>query len=210
MLPRLLFALVFAVPAAALAQSPSASASALFRSQGQPGTEPIVAETPFESKHGRPQAAIVRIDLDAVALVVAAETRPGVFEIVARSGRFTVPLESSYGTAVELFAFDAPDRLSLSLTSRSGCGRSAVTHRFALRRGEWVVTGLDIDTVRCTDDGVEPDWSESANYITGKTVRTVHTRAGAAKRVQTAGARRAFPLSKFPPDGPESAYAELR
>lgn len=210
MLSRLLLALVFALPAASLAQSPSASASALFRSQGQQGTEPVVAETHFETKVGRPRAAIVRIDPDTVALVIAAETRPGVFEIVARSGRFTVPLASNYGTAVELFSFDAPDRLSLVLASPSGGGRRVVTHRFALRRGEWVVTGLDIDTVRGTDNGMEPDWSESANFVTGKTVRTVHTRTGAAKRVHAAGARRVFPLSNFPPDGPESAYTDLR
>lgn len=129
---------------------------------------------------------------------------------MARTQPFTVPLTSNHGTTIELFRFDAPDRLELSLSSRSGCARSSVPHRFAFRQGGWVVAGLDTDAMPCTEKGVEPDWAESANYTLGKTVRTVFERSGTSKSVRSSGTRRPLPLSSFPPNGPETAYAELQ
>ena len=207
---RTLIALICALPGFVLAQLAPEPALKALRAQAMPGTEPLIAEMAVNTNTAMPVAAIVRTSADSVALLVAAEARPGVFEIVARSRPFTVPLTSNYGTSIELFRFNAPDRLELALSSRSGCARGSVTHRFAFRQGTWAVTGLDVETLRCTDSGVEPDWNESANYISGKAVRTVFGRSGASKSVRSSSARKAFPLSEFPPKGPETAYAELQ
>ena len=205
-----LVVLLSGVAALAQAQASNGSALQVLRSQAMPGTEPLLADAPGGAVASSTVAAIVQLTAESSALMVAREVRPGSFEIVARTKRFAAFGESNYGAAIELFRFNAPDRLELSISARSGCSRRLATHRFALRQGTWQVTGLDASAMRCTENGVEEDWRQSSNYISGKTVRTTFTSAGRAKHVQSASPRKAFALLEFPPDGPEVEYSEMR
>jgi hypothetical protein len=61
-----------------------------------------------------------------------------------------------------------------------------------------------------TDNGIEQDFSETTNYLSGKAMRTVFSGAKTSKNIRLINPRKAFPLSDFPPNGPEAAYAELQ
>lgn len=71
-------------------------------------------------------------------------------------------------------------------------------------------TGLEVSAMRCTDDGVEQGRTESANTLTGRVVRTRFTSSKPPKTTHGPASRTAFPLSEFPPDGPEVVYAEMQ
>jgi len=202
--------LLFFVPCFTMAQSLPATALEAIRAFALPGTEPIVADATHPDRPHTTVAAIVHLTKTSAAIMIARETRTGAYEVIARSRSFALSRESNVGAWIEEFRFAPPDRIELSLTSRSGCARSVATHRFALRNGVWLVTGLDVSAMRCTDDGVEQDRTESANYLTGRVVRTTFTSSKPPKTTHGPATRGAFPLSEFPPDGPEVVYAEMR
>ncbi len=174
------------------------------------GAEPLLAEPPPVAATHPLVAAIVPLPTGKAAIAISGAVRPGTHEIVARSKPFTWSRESNFGASVEDFRFSAPDRIELTFSARDGCARRSSTHKFALRRGVWLVTGLEESVMRCTDHGIEQDWTESANYLTGKAVRTTFAPSKPAKVTQGQASRRAFPLSEFPPPGPERAYAEMQ
>lgn len=154
---------------------------------------------------------MVRLSPDSVALVVAREVRPGRFEIVSQSKPFTLSREQNFGAWVERLRFTRHDRIELALTTRSGCARSLSTHRFVLRQRTWLVAGLDISEPRCTRDAVETAWTESSNYLTGRVVRTdFEPLSKALAKAVGVSPRKPFPLTEFPPPGPETAYEDLR
>ena len=155
-------------------------------------------------------AAIVQLTRTSAAILIASAVRPGEFGVVARSRAFSFAQEANFGVSVEAFRFTPPDRIELSLSARDGCARHVATHRFVLRHGTWLVSGLDMSAMRCTDHGVDQDWSESSNFLTGQAVRTSFAPSKPPSTVQGRASRPPFPLSEFPPRGPESAYAELQ
>lgn len=203
-------ALLVAVPALCLAQPPNVADLAPFRALAAAGTEPIIAESPRNSATPHTVAAIVQLSAEKAAITIAGEVKPGVYEVVARSRPFNLSRESNFGAWIEEFRFNAPDRIELSFTARGGCASRSFTHRFALRNEVWLVVGLDETVMRCSDNGVEPDWTESSNYLTGKVVRTTFSRSKPAKPIHGRTTRSPFPLSGFPPTGPERVYAEMQ
>jgi len=147
--------LLFFVPCFTMAQSLPAAALDAIRAFALPGTEPVVADTTRPDRPHTTVAAIAQLTKTSAAIMIARETRTGAYEVIARSRPFALSRASNFGAWIEEFRFAPPDRIELSLTSRSGCARSVATHRFALRNGEWLVTGLDVSAMRCKDDGVE-------------------------------------------------------
>lgn len=206
----LVFALLVVVSGTTLAQPPSAKLPEVIRSMAIAGTEPIIAEATQPTTQQKTVAAIVQVTTDAAVIVVASEGREGIFEVVARSKPFALSRESNFGGWVEEFRLLSKGRLELAITSRNGCARKAITHRFALRDGVWLVSGLDSAVMKCTDNGVEQDFSETTNYLSGKALRTVFSKVKTSKNIRLKSPREAFPLSEFPPNGPEAAYAELQ
>lgn len=192
------------------AQTPHATALGAIRSWAPAGTEPVIAEQRRAAPAPHNVAAIVQFTASAAMLVVAGEVRPGAYAIVAKSKPFALSREANFGSWVEEFVFNPPDRIELSLGSRNGCARKVATHRFVLRNGAWMVSGLDVVAMRCTERGVEQAFAESANYLTGKMVRTTFEASKPPKSAPLASPRKSFPLSEFPPNGPEAAYAELQ
>lgn len=193
-----------------LAQPPSAAGLVSIQAMAAAGTEPILAEAPLTAATQHTVAAIVRLSAHTAAIAISAESEPGTYKLVARSKPFTLSQESNFGSWIEDFRFNSPDRIELSFTVRDGCANRSITHRFALRNAVWLVVGLDESVMLCTDNGIEQDWNESTNYLTGKAVRTAFSPSKAAKSSQHRTSRSAFPLSEFPPTGPERAYAEMR
>jgi hypothetical protein len=204
------FSMLFGLSNLSLAQPPQTAPPDAIRSLSKQGVEPVVAVSTHAAPRPATVAAIVQLAADSVALVVASEVRAGAFEVVARSKPFTLSREANFGAWVESFRFIAPDRIELSFTSRSGCARTLTTHRFVLRDGTWLVTGLDTSSPRCTGSNVELEWTESANYLTGTTIRTTLHPSKPPREVRRKGVRKPFPLLDFPPSGPESAYAEMQ
>ncbi len=182
----------------------------VLQSEGLPGTEPVLAETAAGDSTAPYQAALVEQAASVVRLVLVRRARPGQFEVMARSAPIGGLRGANFGFGIESFRFTAPDRLELALSARASCARALYTHRFALRRDEWLVTGLDIEMPRCIDGGVAQHWTQSANYLSGITRRTEFARSGASRVTSTPGARRPFPMAQFPPPGPEAAYAEMQ
>jgi hypothetical protein len=203
-------ALLVAVPGLSLAQPPGDTALAAVQALAAKGTEPMIAESSRTATTQHAVAAVVQLTAHTAAIAIAGEVEPGVYEIVARSRPFHLSRESNFGAWVEEFRFNAPDRIELSFTARGGCANKSLTHRFALRNDVWLVVGLDEFAMRCTDNGVEPDWTESSNYLTGEVVRTTFSRSKPGKTTHERGTRRSFPLSEFPPTGPEAVYAEMQ
>ncbi len=208
--PRLLPALLVGISGLSLAQPPDADALAPLRAWAAAGAALLMAEPPARTVAPPRVAAIVPRSAHTAAIAISGAVRPGTHEIVARSKPFTWSRESNFGALVGDFRFSAPDRIELTVSARDGCARRSSTHKFALRNGVWLVTGLDESALRCTDQGVEQDWSKSANYLTGKAVRTTFSASTPAKVTQGPATRRAFPLSEFPPPGPERVYAEMQ
>lgn len=182
----------------------------VIRSLAKAGTEPIIAESTHATGKQKTVAAIVQLTTHTAAIIVAAEVKAGRFEVIARSKPFALSRESNFGAWVEELRLMGHDRLELGLSSPNGCTRKLITHRFALRDGMWLVSGLDSAVMRCTDNGVDQDFSETTNYLNGKTIRTIFSQAKASKSTRLISPRKAFPLSEFPPNGPEAAYAELQ
>ena len=180
------------------------------RPEGLPDTKPMLAETGANESTAPYLAALVEKPAGEMRLVLVHRANPGKFEVVARSAPIGGLRGANFGFAIESFRFNAPDRLELAVSARSACARALYTHKFALRRGSWLVTGLDVEMPRCTDGGIAQDWTESANYLSGATRRTEFTRTGAPRITSTTGARRPFPFEQFPPSGPETAYAEMQ
>ncbi len=197
-------------PAAEPAQQPAAALLQALRSEGLPGTEPILAETGANTSTTTYLAALVEKTPGAMRLVIVHRAGPGQFEVVARSAPIGGLRGANFGFGIESFRFNAPDRLELALSARASCARAVYTHRFALRQGRWQVTGLDVEMPRCTAGGVEVDWTESANYLSGTTRRTTFTRTGASRATSSPAARPPFPLAAFPPPGPEGIYREMQ
>lgn len=189
---------------------PPAALLQALRPEGLPDTKPMLAETGANESTAHYLAALVEKPAGAMRLVLAHRASPGQFEVVARSAPIGGLRGANFGFGIESFRFNAPDRLELALSVRAACARALYTHRFALRRGSWVVTGLDVEMPRCTDGGIAQGWTESANYLSGATRRTEFTRSGAPRTTSTTGARQPFPLEQFPPSGPEAAYAEMQ
>jgi len=198
-------ALLFMWPAILLAETAPDAALAFLRALSHAGSEPVVAYSAPNA------AAVVRLSPDSVALVVAREVRPGRFEIVSQSKPFTLSREQNFGAWVERLRFTRHDRIELALTTRSECARSLSTHRFVLRQRTWLVAGLDISEPRCTRDAVETAWTESSSYLTGRVVRTdFEPLSKAPAKSVGVSPRKPFPLTEFPPPGPETAYEDLR
>lgn len=204
------FAFLFIVSEATIAQPSSEKLPEVIRSMATAGTEPIIAEATYATTQQKTVAAIVRVTTTAAVIVVASEERNNGFEVVARSKPFALSRESNFGTWVEEFRLLSKDRLQLAIAQRNGCARTVITHQFALRDGIWIVSGLDSAVMRCTDNGVEQGFSETTNYLSGKALRTTFSEAKAPKNTRLTSSRKAFPLSAFPPVGPEAAYAELQ
>lgn len=207
---RFVFVFLAVFWGAALAQPTPEKLPDVIRSLAKAGTDPIVAESTHATEKQKTIAAIVQLTSNTAAIVVAVEVKAGLFELVARSKPFALSRESNFGGWVEDFRLVGQDRLELGITSRHGCARKATTHRFSLRGGTWLVSGLDSTVLRCTDNGVVEDFSETTNYLNGKSIRTVFAQAKAPRTVRLTSPRKAFPLSEFPPDGPEVAYSELQ
>lgn len=181
------------------------------RAEGLPGAEPMLADSGGDiSAPPHYFAALVEKPDSVMRLVLVRRDRSGQHEVVARSAPIGGLRGSNFGFGVEVFRFSAPDRLELTLSARASCSRSLYTHRFALRQGRWHVTGLDVETPRCTAGGIEVDWTESANYLSGKTRRTTFTRTGGSRSTNSPAARPPFPLAEFPPLGPEGIYREMQ
>lgn len=204
------FTLLFVVSGATIAQPSSEKLPDVIRSMALAGTDPIVAEATIAATRKMTVAALVQVATDAAVVVVASKGRNDRFEVVTRSKPLALSPKSNFGAWVEEFRLVSNDRLELAITSRNGCARKVITHRFALRDGIWLVSGLDSVVMRCTDAGVEQDFSETMNYLSGKGIRTVFSEAKASKIIRLTSPRKAFPLSEFPPNGPEAAYAELQ
>lgn len=209
-----LLALVTLACQAALAEGPAPRPAALLQmlqAEGLSGAEPVLADTGGDGSPPPPyQAALVEKPAGVMRLVLVQRGGSGQPEVMARSAPIGGLRGSNYGLGIESFRFNAPDRLELALSARASCARALYTHRFALRRGQWLVTGLDIEMPRCTDAGVSPNWVLSANYLSGTTRRTEFTRSGAPRITTTPGSRQAFPIEQFPPAGPEAAYTEMQ
>jgi len=203
-------ALLVVIPSLSLAQPPNAAALLPFQALAAEGTEPIIAESHRTAAYQHTVAAVVQLTTQAAAIAIASEAQPGVFEIVARSRAFALSQESNFGAWIEEFKFKAPDRIELSFTARGSCASRSITHRFAMRNKVWLVVGLDESVMRCTDNGVERDWTESANYLTRKVVRTTFSPSKPAKVSKGRSTRSPFPLSDFPPSGPERIYTEMQ
>jgi hypothetical protein len=204
------FAFLVVFSGATLAQPPSEKLPDVIRSMARAGAEPIVAEATHASTQQKTVAAIVQVTTDTAIIVVASEGRDNKFAVVARSKPLALSRESNFGAWLEEFRLLSKDRLMLVIASRNGCARKVITHRFALRDGIWLVSGLDSAVMRCADNGVEQDFSETANYLSGKAIRTVFSGAKTSRNIRLTNPRNAFPLSEFPPNGPEAAYAELQ
>lgn len=204
------FAFLFVISGASIAQPSSEKLPDVIRSIAIAGTEPIVAEATHAASRQKTVAAIVQVTTDAAVIVVASKGRNIGFEVIARSKPFALSRESNFGAWVEEFRLLSKDRLQLAIGQRGGCARKVITHQFALRDGIWLVSGLDSVVMRCTDNGVEQDFSETSNYLSGKAIRTVFSEAKAPKIARLTSPRKAFPLSEFPPKGPEAGYAELQ
>jgi hypothetical protein len=203
-------ALLVAVPSISLAQPPNAAALSPIQALAAAGTKPVIAESHRSAAYQHTAAAVVQLTTQTAAIAIASEARPGVFEIVARSRDFALSRESNFGAWIEEFYFKAPDRIALSFTTRGSCASRSITHRFAMRNRVWLVVGLDESVMRCTDNGVEQDWTESANYLTGEVVRTTFLPSKSAKVSKGRSSRSPFPLSEFPPSGPERVYTEMQ
>ncbi len=143
-------------------------------------------------------------------LVLVHRAGPSQFEVIARPAPIGGLRGTNFGFAIESFQFNEPNRLELVLSARAFCAREFYTHRFALRRGQWLVTGLDVQTPRCTEGDIAVDLAESTNYINGTTRRTTFTRAGASRVTATPSARRPFRVAEFPPTGPVRVYQEMQ
>lgn len=181
------------------------------RAEGLPSTEPMLADSGGDvSAPPSYFAALVEKPASVMRLVLVRRDRSGQHEVVARSAPIGCLRGSNFGFGIELFRFSAPDRLELALSARASCARSLYTHRVALRQGRWQVTGLDVEMPRCTAGGIEIDWTESANYLSGKTRRTTLTRTGGSRATTSPAARPPFPLAEFPPLGPEGIYREMQ
>lgn len=204
------FAFLVVFSGATLAQPPSEKLPDVIRSMAVAGTEPIVSEATHATTKQKTVAAIVQVTNDAYIIVVASKGDNNRFEVVARSKPLALSRESNFGAWVEEFRLLNNDRLELAIASRNDCARKVITHRFALRDGVWLVSGLDLAVMRCTDNGVEQDFSETTNYLSGKAIRTVFPESKKLKNIRLTNPRKAFPLSEFPPNGPEAAYAELQ
>ena len=209
-LRALTLTVLLGLPGVSPAQPAHAAPLDAIHSLSSAGSEAVVAVSASASPTPTTVAAVVRLAKDSVALVVAREVRAGAYDVVARSKSFTLSREANGGAWIESFRFIAPDRIELSFTSRSGCARALTMHRFVLRDGTWLVAGLDTSSPRCTDNGVELAWTESANYLTRTTLQTLFAPSRKPQEQRRKGARQPFPLSEFPPDGPESAYAEMQ
>lgn len=204
-------ALLFMWPAILLAETAPDAAHAFFRALSHAGSEPVVAYAAPNAAASAAAAALVQLSPERVAIVVASEVRPGRFEIVSQSKPFTLSREQNFGAWVERLRFTRHDRIELALTTRSGCARSLSRHRFVLRQRTWLVAGLDTLEPRCTSDAVETAWTESSNYLTGRVVRTDFAPLSRAPaKAVGMSPRKPFPLTEFPPPGPETAYADLR
>lgn len=203
-------ALVLSAPSFAVAQSMPHPALDAIRALAAAGTEPIVADMSNATTPSTTVAAIAQLTSTSAAIMIAAELKPGEFGVVARSKVFSLSRDTNFGAWVEEFRFAPPDRIELSFSTPNGCARTLATHRFVLRKGTWLASGLDRSAMRCTENGVEQDWTESANYLTGKVVRTTFAPLRPPRTVQLRTTRRSFPLSEFPPSGPESIYAEMQ
>lgn len=161
------FALLFVVSGATIAQPSSERLPDVIRSMALAGTEPIVAEVTYAATGEKTVAAIVQVATDAAVVVVASKGRNDRFEVVTRSKPLALSRESNFDAWVEEFRLLSKDRLELAIASRNGCARKVITHRFALRDGIWLVSGLDSAVMRCADIGVEQDFSETTNYLSG-------------------------------------------
>lgn len=207
---RAILVLLIAVASPCFAQSMPSAALDAIRALSLAGTELISADLPHGTTAPTTVAAIAQLTPTSAAIVIAAEIRPGAYGVVARSKPFSLSREANFGATVEQFRFTKPDRFELSFSSRNGCARTVATHRFAWRQGEWLAVGLDTSAMRCTDNGVEQDRTESINYLTGRSVLTTFSPAGVPRTTQLRTNRRPFALSEFPPSGPEAIYTEMQ
>lgn len=211
----ILFALqvLFSLPS--LAEGPATQADAgllqALQAEGLPGSETVLADRGGDvSAPPSYLAALVERPAGVMRLVLVRRSTSGQPEVVARSAPIGGLRRANFGFAIEVFRFNAPDRLELALSAQASCARAVYTHRFALRQGRWWVTGLDVEMPRCTASGIKVDWTESANYLSGKTRRTTFTRTGASRATSSPAARPPFPLAEFPPHGPEGIYREMQ
>lgn len=211
----ILFVFLILFSLRSVAEEPaSAAAAALLQAlhaEGLLGAEPVLAESSGDvSAPPSYFAALVEKPASVMRLMLVRRDRNGHHEVVARSAPIGGLRGSNFGFGIELFRFNAPDRLELVLSARAACARALYTHRFALRQGRWQVTGLDVEMPRCAAGGIEVDWTESANYLSGKTHRTTFTRTGTSRATSSPAARYPFMLADFPPPGPEGVYREMQ
>lgn len=211
----ILFAILVLSSLRSMAEEPAPLTGATLlealRTEGLPGAEPMLADRGGDVSAPQPYfAALVEKPAGVMRLVLVRRDRSRQHEVVVRSAPIGGLRGSNFGFGIEVFRFSAPDRLELALSARASCARSLYTHRFALRHGRWQVTGLDVEMPRCAAGGIEVDWTESANYLSGKTRRTTFTRTGALRVTTSPAARPPFPLAEFPPLGPEGIYRELQ
>ena len=188
-----------------------ADAMRTLQAEGLPGTEPVLADTGFDGAALRPYAAaLVERPAGVMRLVLVRHRGSGPPAVVARSAPIGGLRSAQLGFGIESFRFNAADRLKLSLSARSSCTRALYTHRFAVRQGQWLVTGLDVEWPRCAPGGIGLGGRESANFLNGTVHRTTFDGAGESPRIAEPGARRPFPVAAFPPTGPEGAYRKMK
>lgn len=209
-MPFFVFACLLVFSGTALAQSAPEKLPAVIRALIHGATDAVIAESSHASEAQKTVAAIVQLNPGTAAIVVAAAPLAGEFELVARSKPFALSRESNFGAGLEDFRLTGQDRLEFTLSSRDGCARKTRTYRFALRAGRWLASGLDSTAMRCSERGVVEDFAETTNYLTGRSSRTVFVQAREPQHIRLTSPRQAFPLSAFPPNGPEAAYLELQ
>lgn len=172
--------------------------------------EPTIA-TPL--KRGEASAtqviAVVFPTQDSAQLVVMERNQAEELHIAASSKVFYWP-NPNYNVFIAGLDTVGSDRFALRLAVREGCARGLRIHRFALRDGTWMVVGRDSTTPKCMDSGIETDWAESSNYLTGKSEKSIFKNGQPNEVVRTKAPRAAFPLSEFPPATPNDDYEELQ
>jgi hypothetical protein len=195
-------------PVTCAAQSMPDTAMAALRRLSRPGAEPVVASAAGSRSTSTHRVFALVFPREDAAQIVVLETSGARARVVAKSKEFGYAPNGNYTASLNRFEAGRPDRFLLELSFRASCARGTRAHRFALHNGEWMVVGLDQSMLTCIGEKIVQDWKSSENFLTGKAERTTYTNDKPGRTVRSAGRRKAFPLSQFPPNAPD--YEELQ
>ena len=88
-------------------------------------------------------------------------------------------------------------RFTINIRTRQTCGPGIYDYRFAQRRQEWVVSGLDRAESECSEAGIVPSSRASYDFLTGTVMRTSTGKDGHQKHSASHHAFPTFPLASF-------------